>query len=197
MADRRTAMAPGAALPPTQPSDAPARDRFETERVQPLAAHAQVPNWFWGALGCLAVLGIGFSVLFVLVRPSGAAAARPAMAAPAATGTSVSAPARSAGIEVEQLAPPAQPRPLPPAAHKARPIKVARSPAPVPRPAAKAGGEGDSTEDQEQALLQPPAARAPAETDSDGDDEPKRKAPARARTAASDSDESDDAPSAP
>jgi hypothetical protein len=134
MVERRTASAPGGApRAPAQPiaGAGDGRERHQTERVAVRAGAAQLPNWFWGALGCLSVLGVGFTVMLMVGRPA-AEAPRPAVVA-----TPSLAPAPPQVIQVEQLAPP----PPPPApVHRAapRPIKVARSPSAAPAAAAQA-----------------------------------------------------------
>jgi hypothetical protein len=130
MAERRTASAPGAAATPApvHPAGEGERERHQTARV-PSSSGAQLPNWFWGALGCLIVLGVGFTVMLFVVRSS-AEPSRPAVVgAPGALPTA----AQGKGIQVEQLAPPPAPAPAPVPARKAAPraIKVARSPAPA------------------------------------------------------------------
>jgi hypothetical protein len=87
-----------------------------------------LPNVFWGALGCVSVLGIGFTVLFVFARPGSPAAPPPA--APLAA-TAVAVPAQRPGLfpDIQPLAPPPAPA-EPAAAHlkpAARPIKMARA----------------------------------------------------------------------
>ena len=48
----------------------PRRDSVVGIRVTPSAraASGELPNWFWGVLGCLSVLLVGFAALFVLGR---------------------------------------------------------------------------------------------------------------------------------
>jgi hypothetical protein len=125
MAERRTASAPGAATPaPAQPTGGGEPERHQTARV-PVSAGAQLPNWFWAALGCLIVLAVGFTIMFFFGRASAGAAPRAAVPVPVPSATG-----QAKGIQVEQLAPP--PAPAPPPARKAapRPIKVARSASP-------------------------------------------------------------------
>ncbi len=93
-----------------------------------------LPGWFWGMLGCLSVLGVGFGVLIVVARngllDGGAVGPAAAVAAPPAP---ASGPAGSRPRpQIEQLVPP-PPAPLIPAAEpklRAQPhaIKLARSP---------------------------------------------------------------------
>src|SRR6188472_3133149 len=128
--------------------------RHSTARV---AIHepprSPLPAWFWGALGCLSVLIIGFAVLFVVTKP-GAEEAAPIAAsapapAPAPPQTTVAAPAparpapgahaRGGGIHVEQIAappPPALAEMPRPRAKPARALKVAKTPAAAAKTAA-------------------------------------------------------------
>jgi hypothetical protein len=97
-----------------------------------------LPGWFWGMLGCLSVLGVGFGVLIVVARNGllGGGAVGPTTAAITA-GSPASAPATGpAGSrprpQIEQLVPPPA-APLVPTAEpkpRAQPhaIKLARSP---------------------------------------------------------------------
>jgi hypothetical protein len=126
MAERRTASAPGAATPtPAQPTRGGEPERHQTARV-PLSNGAQLPNWFWAALGCLIVLAVGFTIMFFFGRASAGAAPRAAVVVPVG-----SPPAGQAkGIQVEQLAPPPTPPSPPPRKAAPRAIKVARSPSP-------------------------------------------------------------------
>jgi hypothetical protein len=98
-----------------------------------------LPGWFWGMLGCLSVLGVGFGVLIFVARnglldggavapaPAAATAASPAVPAPAVV--PAGSPPRP---QIEQLVPPPPP-PLIPATEakprtQAHAIKLARSP---------------------------------------------------------------------
>jgi hypothetical protein len=126
MAERRTASAPGAATPaPAQPTRGGEPERHQTARV-PSSAGAQLPNWFWAALGCLIVLAVGFTIMFFFGRASADAAPRAAVAVPVPSPTA----GQAKGIQVEQLAPPPAPAPPPPRRTAPRAIKVARSPSP-------------------------------------------------------------------
>jgi hypothetical protein len=175
MAERRTAGAPGTTPAPAGPPGAP-QGHHQTASVRALAAGAQVPNWFWVVLGCLSVLGVGFTVLFVVVRTPATAVVRPATA-PAAAPT-----AAAPGIQVEQLAPPSPPRPAAPARKPApRVVKVARTSSPTPHTAkAEADDEGaadteDADPDEEptpKAKPSRPHAAAPAAEDAEGSAEP-------------------------
>jgi hypothetical protein len=96
-----------------------------------------LPNIFWGALGCVSVLAVGFTVLFFVARPESpgvapaTVAVQPARPLPVAA-PQVAAPAPSPGPspDIQPLAPPAQAAPVEPAHPKpaVRPIKVARAP---------------------------------------------------------------------
>jgi hypothetical protein len=151
--------------------------------VAPVSApppRAELPSWFWGVLGCLTVLGLGFTVMFFAIKsPSGTTAAiPPTVVAPTAPSAPLPVPAlRPPGIQVEQLASPPAPPPVAPVRKAApRPLKVARSPAPTPRAA-----PADESDD------------APADETATDEEAPKRKAPARVRAAAP-TEESADAP---
>ena len=164
--------------------------RHSTARV---AVHAPprspLPAWFWGALGCLSVLIIGFAVLFVVTKPGAeeaapVAASAPAVTpAPALTQATVAAPAaarpapgahaRGAGIHVEQIAAPPPPALAEMPRQKAKPpraVKVAKTPtAPAKTAAAPAAGDEEADEAE---LLAPrtkraAAARAPEEDESE------------------------------
>jgi hypothetical protein len=107
-----------------------------TARVAP--PKPPLPNLFWGALGCVSVLSVGFTILFLVARPGAAAGTLPAPVPlpPTATATPPPAP-RGASPDIQPLAPPVAP-PAPhgtpadaPAAHAkpaVHPIKVARAP---------------------------------------------------------------------
>ncbi|HXU03518.1 MAG TPA: hypothetical protein VN903_21280 [Polyangia bacterium] len=169
--------------------------RHSTARVAPLAQQGvrrgDLPGWFWGALGCLTVLVVGLSIVFILgqsgaVAPTGApAGSNASTATPTATAAvAPSAPARAGGaqragapgIQIEPMAPPpsAADHAPPPVRAKIKPIKVAHSPA-----AARPAGTAKATA----------AAAAPAESDDDSDDEPKAKPRAAAAAADDDSEE--------
>ncbi len=122
-----------------------------------------LPGWFWGMLGCLSVLGIGFAAL-LLVANNGLLAGR--AAAPSAPATAVAepsaAPAGAGGPQIEQLAPPNVP---PPAAGEvkprppAHPIKLARSSAPSHAAAAPAAKPEASAKPEAPAADDAPAAK--------------------------------------
>src|SRR3954465_4237664 len=114
------------------PADAPE----DTARV--VMHKSALPGWFWGMLGCLTVLGVGFGVLIVVARsgllnggavgPSSAAAA-PAPTPPAPPTGPTGAPPQP---QSEQLvtAPAAPPTPAGEQKPRTQPhaIKLARSP---------------------------------------------------------------------
>ena len=124
---------------------------------RPIAPKAtELPSIFWGALGCVSVLGVGFTVLFLVARPgSGAspavvpstAAPQPALVVPAPPVAARPSP------DIQPLAPPpvapVEAAPTPPAVHP-KPvthlIKVARGPAGASA-AKKDDGKGDSKSD--------------------------------------------------
>ena len=191
MAERPRATASGRSRP-APAAQAPA-GRHSTARVATTQGvrRSELPGWFWGALGCLTVLVVGLTIVFVMGQPGVASAPTsdmvpaviptpPAQAA-AAPGAASRAPeaqrARAAGIQVEPMAapPPAieQAAPAPVVVVKpkvpARPLKVARSPA-----AAKA---------------KPAGASKPAADEEEGEDEPKAKPRAAAPAAADESEE--------
>jgi hypothetical protein len=180
-----------------QSGSAGSRRAVHTARV--VVHRSALPGWFWGFIGFLSVLAVGFGVLIFAAKGGyvsggamgfGTASATPP---PVAVPTAALPPAPSApsgGPQIEQLAVPA-PAPLPvvpepkvkaPAAH---PIKLARSPSPSgPKAAA------------------PAVAAAPAEKPAAAADEPAKK-PAEAappddgrvhihHAGASDSDDDDD-----
>ena len=188
MAERPRAAASGRSRP-APAAQAPA-GRHSTARVATTQGvrRSELPGWFWGALGCLTVLVVGLTIVFVMGQPGAASAptgdivpaiipTRPAqaVAAPGAAARAPEAqPARAAGIRVEPMAPPASEqgaaasvvaKPKAPT----RPLKVARSPAAAkPKPA---GGSKPVAEDEE------------------GEDEPKAKPRAAAPAADDETDE--------
>ena len=119
-----------------------------------------VPGWFWGLLGFLSVLAVGFGALLFAAKNGLFAAVAPAAAtAPAAAVLPVPAP--QGGPQIEPFAPaaapalpPAEPRPRP-ASH---PIKLARSPA----PSAHAGVIAEAKPAASVAKVDPPVADATA-----------------------------------
>jgi hypothetical protein len=176
------------------PSAQPPAGRHSTARVAPTQGirRTELPGWFWGALGCLTVLVVGLTIVFVMgqsgVAPPAAAATvnavEPAPVAPPPAGrpgpgtpaTAEKAPAPSIHIEpmaapARAVAPaavaaPAAPQPKPRAA--SRPIKMAHSPAAGSKSAAasKPAADGDDSggDDAPKAKAKAPAA--------DSDDEP-------------------------
>jgi hypothetical protein len=147
---------------------------------------SELPGWFWGALGCLTVLVVGLSIVFLMGQAS------PAPTPPAATvktvetivappvgrpgpGAAVDPAARAPAIKIEPMAapPPAVGQAAPhPAAAKprpaTRPIKVARSPA----SAAKSSGatkaaadDSDGDTEDEEPKAKPRAGSAEEEAD--------------------------------
>jgi hypothetical protein len=166
-----------------------------------------LPGWFWGMLGCLSVLGVGFGVLIVVARngllnggavgPATAAAAAPTAPAPA-TGPAGSGPRP----QIEQLLPPPA-APLVPTAEpkpRAQPhaIKLARSPSgghPVAadKPADEKSGADKSADDkpgEKSAAASDEAASAkkPADKAAGDDDQVVR----HHKPAASDEDDDED-----
>jgi hypothetical protein len=125
-----------------------------------------LPGWFWGMLGCLSVLGVGFAVLILVARNGlldggavGPAPVAAAAAAPVAPAPSVVAPAGGRPRpQIEQLAPPAALPLIPVAEPKPRTqphaIKLARSPS-----------GGHATAADKPAAADTPAADKPATDD--------------------------------
>jgi hypothetical protein len=117
-----------------------------------------LPPVFWGALGCVSVLGVGFTIMFLVLRPSAAPAAPlppPATAAVVAP-PPAPAPAARPTPDIQPLAAPgAAPAAAPEAeahpVHKpvVHPVKVARV---QPKADKKAHDPtGDSVDDADQA----------------------------------------------
>src|SRR4051812_838254 len=116
------------------PADAPE----DTARV--VMHKSALPGWFWGMLGCLTVLGVGFGALIVVARngllaggPVGpASAAAPTVAAPTAPAPATGSAGSRPQPQIEQLVPPPAAPLVPTAEPKARTqlhaIKLARSP---------------------------------------------------------------------
>ncbi len=158
---------------------------------RPIAPRAPaLPPVFWGALGCVSVLGVGFTILF-LVGGTSSSAARPAVARPAVarpqSAVALPAPPVSASArpspDIQPLAP--QPSASPPVATAPAPhpkppihlIKVARAPAVAAnvkdpsksdgkpeKKAASAGADEPAGDSDEAAALAAPKAAAPAPT---------------------------------
>ena len=191
MAERPRATASGRSQP-APAAQAPAAQaraaRQSTARVATTQGvrRSELPGWFWGALGCLTVLVVGLTIVFVMGQP-GAASAPTGDMVPAVIPTSPDrrrprpaqppAPRRRsvrarAGIHVEPMAAPQaaidQVAPAPVVAKPkapARPLKVARSPAAArtkPAGASKAAAEDEEGEDEPKAK---PRAAAPAADD--------------------------------
>ena len=168
-----------------------------------------LPGWFWGMLGCLTVLGVGFGVLIVVARnglldggPVGPARAAAAAAALAAPPVSAPAPASAASRpqpQIEQLAPPPAVPLIPAAEPKSHPqshaIKLARSPSgghstPADKSGAdKPGLDKAAADDKSAAAVDEAApAKKPADKAAGDDDQVVR----HHKTAASDDDDDED-----
>jgi hypothetical protein len=183
------------------PAGIRANDGENTARV--VMHKSALPGWFWGVLGCLSVLGVGFGVLIVVARSGlldGGAVA------PAATAASPTAPAPAtepAGSrprpQIEQLVPPPAAPLIPtgePKAH-AQPhaIKLARSPS-GGHPAAgdksaddKSGADKPASDDKAAATPEEAAsAKKPTDKAAGDDDQVVR----HHKTAASDEDDDED-----
>jgi hypothetical protein len=198
-------------VPPLNPAELsgvrPRRDSVIGARLTPppRATSSQLPNWFWGVLGCLSVLLVGFAGLFVLGR-SGKLAPyledlAPAAAPPLAEGTPApapavppppaaepEAPAKVAPHEAKVAAPVPAAEPAPVAA--AEPVPSA---APTPAPAAEAPVHEtgtpktpvrDHAAKAHVAKTEAPAGDPPqVQGDETADDAPEAKAPAPAKPA--------------
>src|SRR5206468_1451883 len=91
MGDRPTG--PRAPRPPMSPSASPAPPGSPPQAGPATAARpAPLPPVFWGALGCVSVLGVGFTMLFLLARPGGGPAAAPVAPPPSAAAAPARAP---------------------------------------------------------------------------------------------------------
>ncbi|SRR6266540_4289220 len=163
MVERPPASAPGATRPPRSGALPSTETEHHTARIAVQRGGA-LPGWLWGMLGCLTVLGIGFAVLFMVMKP-GAAPPIPAattVVAPVPTPPPPAAGARAPGIEVEPIAAPGRapgiastPKPRP----TVRAVKVARSPgAARTAEAAAAGDDSGGSDDEEQAPPKPKTA---------------------------------------
>jgi hypothetical protein len=155
----------------------------QTARVSVLAR--DLPSWFWGAMGCLSVLAVGMTVLFLIVNSSGERAASGAGPLPptavAGAAPSNAAP-RALGIQVEPIAAPraeaaaVQPKRKP----APRVVKVARTgtPGAATEAAGSAGAENvdEDTEDADPEPTPPPKPKARVRAAAAADDGP---APAR------------------
>jgi len=190
MAERPRATAAGRTQAP--PSAQPPAGRHSTARVAPLEGgrRTELPGWFWGALGCLTVLVVGLSIVFLVGQPgvappAAAATVHAVEPAPAAAAPQAAPPVPAAAADPKVTAPamkiepmaapaaavaPAAPQPKPHAS--SRPIKVARSPSAAKAASgskATAGASDDSGDDEPKAKAK---AAAPAD---DSDDEPRGK----------------------
>jgi hypothetical protein len=140
----------------------------DTARISLHGGRGELPGWFWGVLGCLSVLAVGLSVLFLLVRSNPGLSPLGAGPALAPAGSAAPAPAsgglgRGSRIQVEQLASPPSPAlaPLPAPKPKAPPkgVKVAHSPtgkATRPGEGATAGAAEESDDDEAEEAPPPP-----------------------------------------
>ena len=90
MVERPPASAPGATRLARQGALPSGETDQHTARI-PLQPGRGVPGWLWGMLGCLTVLGVGFAVLFVVMKPGAepTAAGSAALAAPASPSLAV------------------------------------------------------------------------------------------------------------
>src|SRR4051812_49453223 len=122
MAERPRAAASGSSQTarPTQAQSPPPAARHSTARVATTQGvrRGELPGWFWGALGCLTVLVVGLSIVFVMGQ------AGPAPAPPVATVKTVepvAAPPPAGRPPPRAPPPPPPPRPAPPNATQAPP----------------------------------------------------------------------------
>jgi hypothetical protein len=142
MGKQQAARASGRHPAATHESSANLRDHAASLAVP----RGELPGWFWGLLGCLSVLGVGFTVLFFIVEPPGGPSALPSTAA--ATSAPLDPPA--SGPQIVPMTPP----PASPAAALARPrprphaFRIAHA-AGAPRAAPSAGGETDQAMDDQ------------------------------------------------
>ena len=136
-------------------------------------ARAELPNWFWGVTGCLAALGVGFVVMFVV---GGRQAGRPLSGPPRHRAGPChrppTGPARPPGHGGGATGPPPPARPL----AKGGPSR--REGGPFPFPAAGAhpaasdeGGEsaGDDSDEEPVPKARPSRARAAEESEESTD----------------------------
>jgi hypothetical protein len=185
----------------------PRRDSVVGMRLTPppRATSSELPNWFWGVLGCLSVLLVGFAALFVLGRAGTlgpllgetASLVAPAPAPPAPVAP-VPAPSPEPVVKVPERAAPAEHVAERPAheghvaaIERAAPAERAapREPAAAPAPENAAPAEAASVEKRPAPSAVSPKARAaktsdPAaaadQDDSAGGETPEAKAPAAA-----------------
>jgi hypothetical protein len=189
MAERpRAAPSGGSRLqPPPAQTPRPAA-RHSTARVSTTQGvrRTELPGWFWGALGCLTVLVVGLSIVFLMgqggspppppaavvktvetavpppARPGPGTAADPAARAPAIKIEPMAAPQQAVG---EAAAHPAVAKPRP----ATRPIKVARSPASAAKPSGAAKPPADDSSDDDTEDEEPKARPRAAAEDEAGD----------------------------
>jgi hypothetical protein len=131
----------------------PVRTHHDTARISlaPMKPSRELPGWFWGALGCFTVLGVGLVVLFLVLRPD-----TPSVESAASRQASAAAAAAVPTIQVVPL-----PTPEAPAAAPSVPVKV-RGPRALrvaryggghrPVPGADQGKAADSSSDEEAAM---------------------------------------------
>jgi len=147
---------------------------------------SELPGWFWGALGCLTVLVVGLSIVF-LMGQAGPAPTPPAAAVKTVEtvvappvgrpgpGAAADPVAHAPSIKIEPMVAPA-PAPPPaagetaaphPAAAKprpaTRPIKVARSPASAAKPSGATKAAAEDTDDDTEGEEPKARSRAAAE----------------------------------
>jgi hypothetical protein len=145
MGDRPTASKPAAppvTQPPASASGSPHPVAHETT-ARVATQKTPLPSFFWGALGCVSVLTVGFTVLFVVARPGAAAVTLPPpVPLPPPAAVTAPPPPPRPSPDIQPMAPPAAPPAAPveaPAAHAkpvvVHPVKVARAPS-----ASEAGG---------------------------------------------------------
>jgi hypothetical protein len=191
----------------------PRRDSVIGARLTPppRATSGQLPNWFWGVLGCLSVLLVGFGALFMLGRSGklapyledlapGAAAAPPVAeaaptpapepVAPAPAAAEPEAPAKAAPHEakVAEPAPVVAAEPAPVASAEAAPSAAAPAPVAAPAhepaaPKAPAHERAKSHAPKNQAAPAAASDQPQAQSDETSDDAPEAKAPALAKPA--------------
>ena len=168
-----------------------------------------LPGWFWGMLGCLSVLGVGFGVLIVVARngllEGGAVGPATAAAATVAVPTAPAPTTASAGSrpqpQIEQLVPPPAAPLVPTKASKpvAQPhaIKLARLPssghsAITDKPASdkpvKPTSDKPGADDKSAAADEAAPPKKPPDKAAGDDDQVVR----HHKTAASDEDDDDD-----
>jgi hypothetical protein len=173
---------------PAPAQSPPPAARHSTARVSTTQGvrRSELPGWFWGALGCLTVLVVGLSIVFLMgqagpapVPPVATVKTVETAAAPPAgrpgPGTAADPATRAPAIKIEPMAPPA-PAPAvgPTATHPAKPrsvthpIKVARSPSSAAKPSGTAKSADDDSDDDtedEEPKAKPRASAAEDEAD--------------------------------